>query len=402
MSSRYTPDTKALNLKSFHTDEAFAGESFYAPLWRSNVMNKVLTVVTEHIPEIQAMDMSANKLTQASLEFFSGFKSKLNQLTLLYLADNKITDSKPLQRLKGLPLEELKLTGNPIIQNLGSSYTEVIRKIFPKLKILDGKELPAIIGFDDEEEKTSTDLPASISKFVKNPATEGVVLQFIQEYFKAYDGDKRQSLLDAYHENAMFSMSAFGRHELLQAYIPESRNLMRVDYEKKRHDLLRKGKLSVVAFLDKLPKTEHDLNTFTVDVPFNSNTMMIFTVTGCFKERDNNQSNIRHFNRCFIVVPQNSGFCIINETLFVTPAMDLSKRKPFMNKDPAPVPSTASTSLDEAAKKSLATSFMQSSGMNLQMSVECLEQNGWDFDKAAQMFKELKDAGKIPASAFQH
>jgi len=73
-----------------------------------------------------------------------------------------------------------------------------------------------------------------------------------------------------------------------------------------------------------------------------------------------------------------------------------------MNKDPAPVPSTASTSLDEAAKKSLATSFMQSSGMNLQMSVECLEQNGWDFDKAAQMFKELKDAGKIPASAFQH
>ena len=82
--------------------------------------------------------------------------------------------------------------------------------------------------------------------------------------------------------------------------------------------------------------------------------------------------------------------------------MDLSKRKPFMNKDPVPAPSTASTSLDEAAKKSLATSFMQSSGMNLQMSVECLENNGWDFDKAAQMFKELKDAGRIPASAFQH
>ena len=86
---RYTVETKALNLKSFHTDESFAGESFYAPLWRSNVMNKVLTVITDHIPEIRALDMSSNKLTQGSLEFFSSFKTKLGSLNLLYLADNR-------------------------------------------------------------------------------------------------------------------------------------------------------------------------------------------------------------------------------------------------------------------------------------------------------------------------
>ena len=307
---RYTVETKALNLKSFHTDEAFAGESFYAPLWRSNVMNKVLTVITDHIPEVTAMDLSNNKLTQASLEFFSGFKSKLSNLTLLYLADNKITDAKPLQRLKGLPLVELKLTGNPIINNLGGSYTEAIRKIFkPTLKILDGKELPPIIDFDDDEEKTSTDLPESISKYVKTAGAEGIVLKFIQEYFSVYDSDKRQSLLDAYHDSAVFSMSAFGRHELLSSYIPESRNLLRVDYEKKRLDLLKRGKLSVVAFLDKLPKTEHDLNTFTLDVPFNSETMMIFTITGCFKERGSNQNNIRHFNR-YALIQFIEQFCL--------------------------------------------------------------------------------------------
>merc|ERR1719225_1877259 len=129
MSKRYDTNTKALNLKSFHTDEAFAGESFYAPLWRSNVMNKVLTVITDHIPEIRAIDLSCNKLTTDSMEFFSSFKSKLNNLTLLYLADNKITSTEPLQRLKGLPLEELKLTGNPIIQHLGSSYTEPLQRL---------------------------------------------------------------------------------------------------------------------------------------------------------------------------------------------------------------------------------------------------------------------------------
>merc|ERR1711976_743714 len=110
------------------------------------------------------------------------------------------------------------------------------------------------------------------------------------------------------------------------------------------------------------------MDTFSLDVPFNSDTMMIFTITGCFKERGNNQNNVRHFNRCFIVVPQNAGFCIINETLFVTPATDLSKRKPFMNPEPAPAAASASTSLDEASKRSLATSFSQKSGMTLEYS----------------------------------
>ena len=61
---------------------------------------------------------------------------------------------------------------------------------------------------------------------------------------------------------------------------------------------------------------------------------MTFTVTGLFRERDTRLKEcIRHFNRffqhrrhvseyniisrCFIVVPQGGGFCIINETLFI-------------------------------------------------------------------------------------
>ena len=108
--------------------------------------------------------------------------------------------------------------------------------------------------------------------------------------------------------------------------------------------------------------------------------------------------------RCFIVVPQNAGFCIINETLFVTPATDLSKRKPFLNKDPVPAPAAATattSSLDEATKRSLATSFSQMSGMTLEWSVQCLEPNNWDFDKARVNFNEAKALGKIPPEAFQ-
>ena len=97
------------------------------------------------------------------------------------------------------------------------------------------------------------------------------------------------------------------------------------------------------------------------------------------------------------MVPQNAGFCIINETLFITPASDLSKRKPFLN----PQPASTSAVVDEATKKSLATSFSQKSGMNLEFSVQCLEQNNWDFDKAAVNFSEAKEKGIIPPEAFQ-
>ena len=262
-------------------------------------MNKVLTVLVDNIPEVTAIDLSSNKLSNSSLEYFSTFTTKLINLKVLYLENNKISDSRNLQKFKGMKLEELKLTGNPLVNTLGSSYTEVIRKIFPTLKILDGKELPPVIGFEEDDATTSSDCPASIAKFIKNPGAETTVLQFLQEYFKIYDSDKRQDLLMAYHDSATFSMSAWGNREQLSAYIPESRNLLKVDYEKKRHDLLRRGKLGVVAFLEKLPKTEHDLNTFTLDVPFTTASMMTFTITGCFRERGTKQTGVRHFSRYY-------------------------------------------------------------------------------------------------------
>merc|ERR1719153_264791 len=270
-------------------------------------------------------------------------------------------DTRPLERLKGLPIVDLKLTGNPVATNLGSSYTTSVRKIFPKLQQLDGKELPKEISFDDDEVTASTDIPAAIPKMLKNEAAGGVVLTFLEQFFKLYDSDNRQPLLDAYHEEAMFSLSAYGRH-----------------------DLLRRGRLSVVAFLTKLPKTEHDMNTFTLDVPFTSEGLMTFTVTGCFRERGTKNTNIKHFNRCFLVVPQNAGFCIINETMYITAATDLSNRKAFVNPQPTTVAAAAAAApeLDQASKEKMALAFSEKSGMNMKFSAICLEENNWNFDKA--------------------
>jgi len=285
---------------------------------------------------------------------------------------------------------------------LGSSYKEVIRKIFPKLEKLDDKELPKEITFDGDEDEGNKDsgMPPIVQKMIRNEEAGVIVCKFLEEYFKAYDCDSRQPLLDAYHEEAVMSMSALGSLEKMPAYIPESRNLKRV-YEKKRHDLLRSGKLQIVAFLSKLPKTEHDFSTFTLDVPFTSPSLMTFTVTGLFRERDTRlKESIRHFNRCFIVVPHGGGFCIINETLFISTATDLSTRRAFANPPPATPASPPAPALDVAAQQAMALRFSEQSGMNIEWSGKCLVENSWNFEAAAKIFSEAKAAGKIPPEAF--
>jgi hypothetical protein len=49
-------------------------------------------------------------------------------------------------------------------------------------------------------------------------------------------------------------------------YISDSRNLLRVKDNVKRQKLLYQGKMAVVTGLSKLPKTQHDPLSFTVDV----------------------------------------------------------------------------------------------------------------------------------------
>ena len=112
------------------------------------------------------------------------------------------------------------------------------------------------------------------------------------------------------------------------------------------------------------------------------------------------------------MVPQGSGFCIVNETLYVCAATAINTKKAFVSADctlaavvskasaPTAGPLPVAVELDLASKQSLATAFAAKSGMNLEWSARCLEQNGWDFDKSAAVFSDLKAAGKIPPEAF--
>ncbi|QQP37237.1 Nuclear RNA export factor 1like, partial [Caligus rogercresseyi] len=172
----------------------------------------------------------------------------------------------------------------------------------------DGNELPRLITFDDDDvnSSVSVSVPPSIPKMVCNDQAGAIVLQFLEQFIKVYDSDNRQGLMDAYHEDAMMSISASypveghkNYYSKLDDYFSEGRNLIRINDPVRRLKALRQGKFSVVSFINSLPKTTHHPDTITLDVPFATERLMTFTVTGLFKEREKKGTPIRHFNRMF-------------------------------------------------------------------------------------------------------
>ena len=63
-------------------------------------------------------------------------------------------------------------------------------------------------------------------------------------------------------------------------------------------------------------------SSFTLDVPFATDRLVTFSVSGAFRERNDKPAPypIRHFSRMFTVVPQGEGLCIVNDNLFITMA----------------------------------------------------------------------------------
>ncbi|KAL7302375.1 hypothetical protein TKK_0005034 [Trichogramma kaykai] len=411
LSKRFITSTMALDLSKFHLDSDLVQDHF-CPLNRPSMLDHVMSIVAECTPDLQALNLDSNKLNTPTQKGFGSILKKFKNLKILYLGDNKFRDIHFLNNLKELPLEELRLEGNPLCNKyLKEEYESEVRKLFPKLLKLDGVQLPPPILFDVDDQKLK--YPPTNQVFVVNEQAKEIAKQFLELYFKVFDSGNRSPLLDAYHENALYSMTSnISQGPNYKQYITESRSLNRVSDLTKRRKLLKTGKISVLSSICELPPTEHDLNSFTMDVSFVTEAMMIITVTGLYKELIGKISKdiIRFFNRTWIIVPQGTGFCIANEELHITYASTQQEKK-FMSR-PAAVhsPSLAGPSstvsvenqvpLSEEAKQHMTVELSAQTNMNIEWSFKCLQEVNWSFQTAVAAFHEASRQGKIPQEAF--
>ncbi|CAK9805827.1 Nuclear RNA export factor 1 [Anthophora quadrimaculata] len=413
MAKRYVQETNALDLSRFHTDPDLTPDYFCA-LFRPIMLSTVLDLVSEHIPDLEALNLDGNKLQL--LEKLNVLNKKFAKLKILYIGDNKIKEIYQIDMIKDLKLEELKLAGNPVCNKYKtrqSDYISDVRKRFPKLLRLDGMELPKPILFDVVDEGNK--MPPSQRMFVANSKAQEIASQFLQQYFLIFDSENRQPLLDAYDEHALFSLTVPypNNNSKLNGYLMESRNLYRINDTNKRHKLLKQGRLPVVSFISEMPQTSHYLNTFTMDIGLVTQGMMLITVTGLFKELDKKEQLIRYFNRTFIIVPEGNGYCIRNEQLHINQPTDVQLKQ--LNTQPqgqlatnpvSQTPSSSSTakplpvSLSEDVKQQMTLTLSQQTNMNLEWSLKCLEEVLWNYDNALLAFQEFYKRGQIPPEAF--
>uniref|UniRef100_A0A8C1W4X9 Nuclear RNA export factor 1 n=1 Tax=Cyprinus carpio TaxID=7962 RepID=A0A8C1W4X9_CYPCA len=393
MAKRFDGSQQALDLNNIRVDPDLVSQNIEVTLNRRNSMLAVIKIIEENIPELICLNLSNNRLYR--LDDLADIVNKVPNLKILNLSHNELKTERELDKLKGLKLVELSLEGNPLSGHY-KNQADYVR--------LDGHVLPPPIGFDLEVAPAT--LPPCKASYFCSEEIKNIILCFLQQYYSIYDSGDRQPLLDAYHDGAAFSLSIpftlqNASKSSLGEYQKDCRNIRRMkDDPTTRFRLIKHTRLNVVAFLNELPKTQHDIASLIVDVNTYTATLLAFTVSGVFKETDGkSRDSFRAFSRVFIAVPAgNAGLCIVNDELFVRNATTEEIRRAFVA--PAPTPSSSPVPTLSAPQQEMLAAFSLMSGMNLEWSQKCLQDNDWDFDRAAQIFTGLKAQGKIPDVAF--
>uniref|UniRef100_A0A8D0D790 Nuclear RNA export factor 1 n=1 Tax=Sander lucioperca TaxID=283035 RepID=A0A8D0D790_SANLU len=394
MAKRFDGSQQALDLNNIRTDPDLVSQNIEVILNRKTNMEAVIKIIEENIPELTGLNLSNNRIHK--LDELADLVTKAPNLKTINLSHNELKSDRELDKVKGLKLVELWLNRNPLCDLFKdqASYISAVRQRFPRLLKLDGHDLPPPIGFDVE---TPTTIPPCKGSCFGSDEIKVIILRFLQQYYSIYDSGDRQPLLDAYHDGASLSLTTpystqNPSRSSLGEYHKDTRNLKRIKDSTMRFRLLKHTRLNVVAFLNELPKTQHDIASFTVDVNTYTNTLLSFTVSGVFKEGE----LFAYFLSTVFFLCHS--VCIVNDQLFIRMATTEEIRRAFVA--PAPTPSSSPVPTLTAPQQEMLTAFSQKSGMNLEWSQKCLQDNEWDFTRAAQIFTQLKTDGKIPDVAF--
>ncbi|XP_003803823.2 nuclear RNA export factor 2-like, partial [Otolemur garnettii] len=353
--------------------------------------------------DLLSLNLCENKLYH--LDGLSDIIDKTTDIKILNLSKNELKSACELAKVKALKLEELWLEGNPLCSTFSdkSAYISAIQDYFPKLLRLDGQELPSPIIVDIRV----PELIKPSQESYKGPDTiKSLVLEFLKQYYSIYDYGNRQSLLSAYHDEACFSLtipinSEDSASSSLCEYFKESRNLKMIKDPYLRRRLLKHTKCEIVDTLITLPKTQHDFNSFRVDMWFQTEKMLCFSINGVFKETEGEyQDSVLAFSRTFIATPgSNSNLCIVNDELFVRDASSQETQSAFSN--PVTTLCSSPMAILSQEQQEMVQAFSTQSGMKPNWSQKCLEDNEWNYSKAGEIFTALQSQGKIPEEAFQ-
>ncbi|XP_028632819.1 nuclear RNA export factor 5-like [Grammomys surdaster] len=266
MKKRYDVSRKALYLGKLRFDQDLLDSGMDIFLNRKSCMTATLQIIQEDFPELLSLNVSNNKIYW--LDGMSELIEKAPHIKTLNLSRNLLRTAWELEKMKGLKLEQLWLEGNPLCSTFRdySSYVSAILNYFPELSYLDGMKLFPTIDINTLEIIKPRKESYKGSESLKN-----LLVQFMLQYYLIYDYGDRHSLLSAYHADACFSLTITFNSEKedlsnLEDYVKDNRNMMRLKNSLLRLQLLKHKKCNILTCLHELPKTQHDLNSYVIDL----------------------------------------------------------------------------------------------------------------------------------------
>ncbi|XP_049729182.1 nuclear RNA export factor 3-like isoform X1 [Elephas maximus indicus] len=249
-----------------------------------NCMAASLQIHEENKPKLLSFNSSNN--TPYQLVGLPDTMQKAPNIRSLNLSKNESEGE--LDKVKRLEPEEMCADRNALCTTFPDKSTNIssILELFPKLLSLDNHEVPPPIVFGIEASKK---LPVCRGSIFGSETLKNLILKFLQQYYWIYDYGDRLGLLDAYHDEACFSLTTpFNPEDLvsscLDKYSKGSRNIKKLKDPVLQVQLLKHTKRDVVDCLSVLPRTQHDVSSFVVDMCVQTEKMLCFSVSGAFKE----------------------------------------------------------------------------------------------------------------------
>ncbi|XP_073412324.1 nuclear RNA export factor 1-like isoform X2 [Dendrobates tinctorius] len=402
---RYDQSHKRLDLSDLENDPDLLSANIVLSVNHPPAAEVVLQIISERYPQLQSLDLSCNRLSK--LTGFAHLFHLTPHLQSLNLSYNMLCNVQELDLIHNLELRELWLKGNPLHREVESSstYYRLVTYHFPSIEKLDGRFFKENLFFEQEERKP---LPLAKGSCFLNSEIKTFLAKFLHKYFTVYDSNDRKALLPLYHEKCCCSFSVpkvfYPKtcFDQIKEYWKENRNFLQVKGSEMRRQLLKYNRLQVVGFLCNLPKTEHQLDSMTLDVSCVTASLICFTFEGGFKEVNPNcrKNPIISFRRTFIIVPASEDSAqILNDQMVILNAYVGPQETP--SREPpksmlAIVEKAPSTDVSDTVH-----SFSTYTKMKPDWAVKCLRDNNWDVQQAKEMFHYLKIRGTIPPEAFE-
>ncbi|KFD63161.1 hypothetical protein M514_08389 [Trichuris suis] len=427
---RYDSTCQRLNLSNFGEDESFIEYRVNFPINRAAVSLALADLLCQNPTTLVEIDLSCNGLRV--LDHVANIMFCALSVTRLDLSGNMITSIEELGKLSSWNLVALSLRENPVINSFKLKpqvYLRRLLEIFPLLKILDGKEV-----------STETFLPqfgllSMKGSYVVNEPIKIAIASFLQEYYSAFDGDKknRVQLMKAYESLLTISLNTRANqknsniclNKRWKTLIRYNHELMNIESWQYRRDCLEfSGNMSITCFLkERIPEIKHELNSFLVDLAILEENIAVCSISGYFKDPLDTANSVKEFGRVLILEYRPGELIILNDMTYFcgTTVQAYSDQMACLEKlniqyqQSGSIPSAEQLAQGPAAatpfsnnpnaqeaisKDTMIAEMAKITGMKPTWAAKCLEDNNWQFQLACDNFINLRDSGVIPPDAF--